>query len=130
VRNAAVVADQRFERPTDFDLASYWAESTAAFERDVERVEVTLRMDPSKMDLLREVCGDAAVRAAEQVTPPDADPDGWQVLRLRLDWPEEVPSRLLGLGVAGEVLEPATLRERVSHLARQVAARYAVTSLY
>jgi hypothetical protein len=124
------VSDLRFERPRDFDLASYWAEATAAFERDVERVEVTLRVDPTKLDVLTEMLGHTAVRSAVRLTLPEADPDGWQVLRLRLDWPNEVPGRLLALGAAAEVLAPEPLRDRVAQLAQQVVARYSSSSAH
>ena len=127
VRNATVVADERFERPEPFDLAAHWAESTAAFERDIDRLEVTLRVDPEMIHVLVDICGETAVRAAERLTLPGGDPDGWLVLRLRLDWPDEVPGRLLALGVAAEVLEPAPLRERVVDLAQRVAARYSAS---
>ena len=39
--------DARFERPDAFDLAAFWAESTAAYEASVARLEVTLRVDPT-----------------------------------------------------------------------------------
>src|SRR5436190_17624352 len=35
-----------FERPSAFDLAGYWAESAAAFERDVPRIAVVVRVRP------------------------------------------------------------------------------------
>jgi predicted DNA-binding transcriptional regulator YafY len=126
VKRASVV-DDRFERPDGFDLAAYWAESTAAFERDVDRVAVTLRVNPSRMWVLVDLAGERAVREAERLTPRDADPDGWETLRLKIDWPEEVPGRLLGLGEAAEVLEPADLREQVAALARRLANRYSPT---
>src|SRR5262249_43932639 len=36
--------DERVERPEDFDLATFWTESSAAYERDTPRIEVTLRL--------------------------------------------------------------------------------------
>ena len=50
---AATVSDERFDRPQDFDLAAFWTESTAAYERDAARIEVVLRIDPHALDLLR-----------------------------------------------------------------------------
>jgi predicted DNA-binding transcriptional regulator YafY len=119
----ADVTDERFDRPPDFDLPAFWAESTAAYERDTARVEVTLRIDPSAMGALADMAGASAVRAAEWLTPPEAD--GWQVLRLRMDWPHEVPARLVALGERAEVLQPPELRAEVAALARRVADRYA-----
>ncbi|HEY5488266.1 MAG TPA: WYL domain-containing protein [Candidatus Limnocylindrales bacterium] len=123
-RHAAAL-DERFQRPDGFDLATYWAESTAAYEEHAERIEITLRIAPAAIGILAELAGTAAMRQAERLTPPEADPDGWQVLRLRMDWPSEVPARLVALGADAELLEPADLRPQIAEIARQVAARYA-----
>ena len=40
----ATLLDDRVERPVGFDLAAYWQESSAAYERDVPTVEVTVRV--------------------------------------------------------------------------------------
>jgi predicted DNA-binding transcriptional regulator YafY len=121
---AATPTTERFDRPADFDLAAYWAESTAAYERDVERIDVRLRLNPTALHVLADVIGEGVVREAERLTPPEPDPDGWIHLLLRMDWPEEVPTRLLALGDLGEVLEPEHVRVRVAILTRQMAARY------
>ena len=112
-----------FERPSPFDLAGYWAESAAAFERDVPRIEVVVRVRPDRLDRLRSAVGHGVVADAEYLADPD--PDGWLRLRLRLDWPEEAPRRLLAAGRWVEVLEPAEVRARLADTARAVAARYA-----
>jgi predicted DNA-binding transcriptional regulator YafY len=118
--------DERFERPEAFDLASYWTESTAAYEREAPRVEVTLRIKPERLDRLRSAIGGAALESAERL--PDEDPDGWERWRVRLDWPPEVPGILLGLGPDMEVLAPPEIRARIEHLARGVVARYGASA--
>jgi predicted DNA-binding transcriptional regulator YafY len=123
VKQAIPIAE-RFERPADFELASYWAESTAAYERDIERIDVTLRVDPSATHALLDLLGESVFRAAERLTPPEPDPDGWIQLQVRLDYPDEVPSKLLALGQFGEVIGPPDTRRAVAALARQTAARY------
>jgi predicted DNA-binding transcriptional regulator YafY len=121
----AAPTDEWFVRSPEFDLASYWAASTVAYERDVPRQEVVVRIDPDFIGGLADLVGVQAIREAELLTPRDApDPDGWQHLRLRLDWPHEVPARLLALGDRLEALAPPALREQVASLARQVADRY------
>lgn len=125
----ATAVDERFRRPESFDLAAYWAESTAAYEEHAERIEITLRIAPAAIDILAELAGPAAVRAAERLTPVGGDPDGWEVLRLRMDWPNEVPARLVALGGDAELLEPAELRPRIAEIAQQVVARYTQPSL-
>jgi predicted DNA-binding transcriptional regulator YafY len=119
----AIPSTDRFERPADFDLASYWSESTAAYERDVPRVDVEVRVRPDRVDRLRDAVGGVAFNAAE--TLPDPDPEGWLRLRLRLDWPGDAARTLLSAGRWVEVLAPADIRARVASTARAVAARYA-----
>jgi predicted DNA-binding transcriptional regulator YafY len=117
--------DRRFERPAGFDLAAFWAETTAAYERETERIEVTLRIHPRQIGVLADLAGASAVRAAETIRLPDADPAGWPTLRLRMEWPSEAPARLLALGEMAEVLEPPELRQRIAELAGQAVRQYA-----
>jgi len=119
---AATTLDERVERPPDFDLATFWAESSAAYEREAARVDVTVRADPERLDHLRTAVGSQAVASAERIAV--ADPDGWIRLRLRLDWPDEVPARLLAAGASIEVLDPPEIRDRLARIARRVADRY------
>ncbi|TAK00805.1 MAG: WYL domain-containing protein [Chloroflexota bacterium] len=114
--------DERVARPPDFDLGAFWAESSAAYEREAARVDVTVRADPERLDHLRAAVGSRVVAAAERL--PAGDAEGWVHLRLRLDWPDEVPGRLLGAGASIEVIEPVEIRDRVARIARRVADRY------
>ncbi len=114
--------DERFERPDGFDLAAFWAESSAAYERDAPRIEVTVRVPEDRIWWLRRAVGGAAVDAAVRL--PDDDPDGWLRLRLRLDWPDEVPVQLLSAGPDVEVLEPPDVRQLMVEVSRAIAARY------
>ena len=121
----AELLDERFERPASFELASFWVESSTAYERDAARVEVTLRIRDDHLDWLRTAVGDGPVDAATVLAVDD--PDGWRHLRVRLDWPREVPGRLLGVGPDLEVLGPPEIRERMVSLARSILRRYGVT---
>ena len=120
----ATALEERFERPADFDLAAFWAESSAAYEREVPRVDVILRVDPDRLGHLRDAVGSGAVDAADRL--PEDDPAGWIRLRLRLDWPDEVPARLLAAGSSIEVLDPPEIRDRLVRIARRVLERYGV----
>jgi predicted DNA-binding transcriptional regulator YafY len=114
---------ESFVRPPDFDLPAYWAESIAAYERDTPRVEVTIRIDRRAIPLLADLVGERAVRDAELLD----ETDGWRRLRLSIDWPEEVPGRLVALGGDVEILEPVQLRDRAVDLARGLIERHAVS---
>jgi predicted DNA-binding transcriptional regulator YafY len=115
-----------FERPPGFDLAEHWRVSIDAYERSAPRVDLEVRVDARAIGILADVVGERAVRAAERIGPPDAD--GWQRLRLTVDWPEEVPGRLVALGDRLEVLEPAEIRAAVIATAERVVDRYRTIS--
>lgn len=112
----AEMLDERFERPEGFDLSTYWASSIAAYEADLPRITVTLRVDGTQMRRLADMVGGGAVDRAVELGPPD--PDGWRHLRLEIEWPEDAAARLVGMGDAVEVLEPAELRDEVLAIAR------------
>ena len=121
---AAEPSDERFERPAEFDLAAYWAESAAAYERDVPRIAVDVRVHPDRIGQLEDAVGYRTVAAAERLDDPEPDPDRWLHLRLRLDWPDEAPRVLVAAGAWVEVLAPPDVRARVAATARAVAGRY------
>ena len=98
--------DERFERPDGFDLAAFWAESSAAYEREAPRIEVTVRIRRGPDRRLRGRSS-AIGPSTPPIELPAEDPDGWRHLRLRLDWPEEVPGRLLGRGPGPRGPRPA-----------------------
>jgi predicted DNA-binding transcriptional regulator YafY len=123
----ARLLDDQFARPDDFDLAGFWTESSAAYERDAPRVEVLVRVNPERIGRLTGLIGERAMSAAERVDT--ADPDGWPHFRFRLEWPTEVPPILFAMGGDLEVLSPADVRSRVVETAMGVAQRYgAMTS--
>ena len=110
-----------FERPAAFDLAAHWRESIDAYERDAPTVEVVVRVRAGAVGLLHDLVGSRAIRDATD--EPEPDP-AWRRLRLRVEWPDEVPGRLLALGDAGEVVWPPEIRGRAVELAERVVARY------
>jgi predicted DNA-binding transcriptional regulator YafY len=119
----AVPTGESFERPAGFDLATHWTDSIAAYERATPRVAVTVRVDPRALGVLADLVGERALRRAERLD--EADPDGWYRLRIDVDWPEEVPGRLLAVGGALEILDPPEVRDRVLALARGAIDRHA-----
>lgn len=118
----ATLLDERVERPAGFDLAAYWAESSAAYERDVPTVAVTVRVPADRRWRIADAFGQATLDAAEHLDEPD--PEGWEHLRLSLSWPDEVPGKLLSIGSSLEVLHPAEIRERVMATANRIVERY------
>jgi predicted DNA-binding transcriptional regulator YafY len=122
----AAPLEERFERPEGFDLGAYWAESSAAYERQAPRLALDVRVRGDRLGVLRSLVGASAMAAAEQVGEPDDL--GWVRLKLRVEWPDEAPRTLLGMGPDLEVIEPAGVRERLAELARETVARYVPSS--
>jgi predicted DNA-binding transcriptional regulator YafY len=109
-------------RPPRFDLAAYWSESIAAYEREAPRIDVTLRVRRDARRWLEDVLDASVIATAVEL--PDPDPDSWRRVRITMDWPREAAGRLLALGGAIEVLEPPELRRQIAELATEAAARY------
>jgi len=123
-RVARVAAlDERFERPESFDLGAFWTESSAAYERDTPRIDVTLRLPGERLPRLHGVVGDRAYETIVRLDEPD--PDGWVRLRITLDWPNEVVPQVLAIGPDCECIAPVEMRERLASQAARLAARYA-----
>lgn len=122
---AAELLEGRFERPADFDLSSYWIESSAAYEREVPRLEVVVRVDPAHLGELPDYIGEASMATAERLD--EDDPDGWTRLRLRVSYPRDAPGRLLGMGPHLEVIAPIDVRDTVVSLARGALARHGIS---
>jgi len=118
----ATPSPERFDRPADFDLPGYWVESSAAYEREAPRLEVEVRVAPDRVGDLMELVGREPVVSAQRLD--GSDPDGWERLRLRLPWPEEVAARLVGMGESLEVLAPPEVREQLLQLARGALRRH------
>ena len=119
VRDAELL-EERVERPTGFDLAAYWAESSAAYERESRAIEVIVRIP-------RTAVADRPTSSADDARTADGStsriPTAGRACGC-LSWPEEVPASLLVVGSGIEVLEPTEIRDRVIATARRMVERY------
>jgi predicted DNA-binding transcriptional regulator YafY len=114
----ATVLDWPADRPADFDLVAYWKSSTQEYENGWPRLEAVLRLEPRTAAWMRTWRPTSPVEGGEA-----ADPDGWITLRVPFDHPGEACFFVLGLGPRVDVIEPASLRERVTAEAAAVVAR-------
>ena len=121
VRDATPL-EERIARPEGFDLAAYWAESSAAYEQSTPTITVDVRIARDRLWRLASVFGRSAVEAAERLEA--GDPPELVRLRMTLAWPDEAPGLLLAVGPSLEVLEPREVREKVVKLAERVVERY------
>ena len=114
-----------FVRPDGFDLTAYWAASSVQFEEQMLRIEVTARLSPTGVAMLRRVLEPAAGRAAQAaVAEADTDPDGWVRLLMPMESFDVAYHELLRLGADVEVLEPVELRQRLVATAHAMSQRY------
>ncbi|MFI0481154.1 helix-turn-helix transcriptional regulator [Actinomadura sp. 9N215] len=114
----------RFDRDEDFDLAAHWREQAAAFVRSMLREEVTVRLSPAGLRILRYAVEPyAARRAAEDAGEPDGK--GWVVTTLPVESLTVAASELTRFGAEVEVLAPPELRERMAEGAARLAELYA-----
>ncbi|MER7164828.1 YafY family protein [Micromonospora sp. NPDC000207] len=120
------VSGRTFDRDPGFDLGAYWREQAETFLRGMLAEQVTVRVSPVGLRMLRHVVdapfvNDEAVAAAG---PPDVD--GWSVLRLPVESVAVAYHQLLRLGPEVEALDPPELRELFTDAVRRWATRYAV----
>jgi predicted DNA-binding transcriptional regulator YafY len=116
------MSDEVCVRPEAFDLAAYWAESSAHFIANLPRYPVTVRVAPDAVAYM----GAGRYIRMEQAGPPDAE--GWIPFHLLFQIQEEACGYVLSFGAKMEVLEPQELREKVIGLAESVVAFYAKSS--
>jgi predicted DNA-binding transcriptional regulator YafY len=145
-RLASVIArSEPFERPAEFDLTTYWSASSVQFEEQMLRLDVTARLSPAGVGMLRRVLEPAAGRAAlaalagrwartepgpgperagEPAVEPAVEPGGWVEVVMPMESLEVAFHELLRLGAEVEVLAPVELRERLMATAHAMSARY------
>jgi predicted DNA-binding transcriptional regulator YafY len=116
---AVDITDEPCVRPPEFDLAAYWARSSAEFVANLPRYPATVRAAP---DALPRVWIPGSYAQVQRVGEPEAD--GWRTLELLLETEEEACSYVLGFGARVTVVAPAELRERVVRAAREIVALY------
>lgn len=120
---AAAATGAHFARNDGFDLAAFWAQRAAEFERGLLAETVTVRLSPAGLRLLRMCVEPVAYRAAaDSAGPPDAD--GWVTVALPSESVRVAYTQLLALGPEAEIVAPPELRALVADAAERTAARY------
>jgi predicted DNA-binding transcriptional regulator YafY len=119
----AVVLDEPFARPADFDLGAWWAKASRDYELATYRGSATIRLSPrgrSNVDLL----GPYVVRAVEK-TATRPDRKGWIRCTIPVESPESGIRELMRLGDDVEVISPPALRTQLAETLRRTLGRYA-----
>jgi predicted DNA-binding transcriptional regulator YafY len=117
------VRDERYVRPPDFDLAGYWREWTARYERDVYRGQARVRMTVAALEFTQYVFPPEMSRAA-RAAAGEPDEHGWLETTVPIESVKHAHTELLKLGAEVEVLAPAELRERLTATAHALARLY------
>ncbi|RVW09989.1 YafY family transcriptional regulator [Prescottella agglutinans] len=116
--DAAHVLDEAARRPGSFDLASWWAESQAEFDRALLRFPCRVRLSSYAWRRLPSVVGEEAAK----VTPSEPDERGWVTVDLMLEAEEVALDQFFALGPGIEVLEPVSLRVALGEAALRTAS--------
>lgn len=113
------VTPQTFEKPADFNLEAYGANSVSGVVHGEANVEVTVRFSPV---VAKAAAAASPIAQNRTVVPRD---DGGVDITYRVADPLEIVRWSLGWGAEAEVLAPAEARGTAADIARQIAARYA-----
>ncbi|MFE2615750.1 helix-turn-helix transcriptional regulator [Micromonospora chalcea] len=119
----AEATGERYERDDGFDLAAYWREWTARYERDVYRDQARIRLTVAALEFMPYVFPPEMSRAA-RAGAGEPGPDGWLETTVPIESVRHAHAELLKLGAEVEVLAPAELRDRFT------ATAHALTRLY
>lgn len=121
---SAEVEDGRVERPADFELAAWWAESSARFDRSVLRATVRLRLSPRAARRLPRILDQVAAQEALAAAGPP-DEDGWLTVDVLVESATIAGDQLLALGGHVEALDPPELRAQLAAEGDAMARRNA-----
>jgi predicted DNA-binding transcriptional regulator YafY len=112
---SAQLTDENFERPRDFDLDTYWSQSSRQYEGMMERFPVTIRIAPDALDMV-----------TQYWRPVNIENDGSSCV-VRFDFPGRAPAihQLLAWGDTATLVDPRDLADEIVTLARTVLEHYA-----
>jgi predicted DNA-binding transcriptional regulator YafY len=112
---------ERFDRPDEFDLATYWSQSIVAYERDRPRYMATFRCPRDDLNALGDVVGR---HMAEATVADDPAMPGYLLVRIPFEWRDEAQAVAFGTCNVTDVVDPPELRAAVLRAARAVLIRH------
>lgn len=116
----AEVLPERALIPDDFDLASYWEQSSSTFKSNVPNYVATFWVAPEVYPRLP-----FAGRFARVTETAETDARGWRKAIVGFDVEEMACEYAVSFGFNIEVIEPATLREKVIRMIDATVRFYA-----
>lgn len=114
------VGDETFERPADFELATWWQASLQRFERELRPGVATLRLTAEGQRQLAE----QGRYAAQAVAAAGVDEQGLARVRLPIESVAQAARLVLSLAPEAQVLAPPELRAQVAAWAARLARQH------
>lgn len=115
---SAVPAEQTFERPPGFDLATHWASACERFFATRPAYPVRLRVQAPAVHRLSWAPGTTITEVAEPA-------DGWSDVTMTFENAFEAATHLLGMAGDAVVVAPDELRDRIRTAADRLARLHA-----
>ncbi|MFD9216640.1 helix-turn-helix transcriptional regulator [Streptomyces sp. NPDC059544] len=119
----AVLSDEVFERPGDFDLGAYWTSYLGDFRSRRYTGTATIRLSPRGRRRLPDNLPTEVVRAVESTATAVGD-EGWFEAVIPTESTEHACGELLRLGIDVEVIAPAELRRAMADTVGVLARAY------
>ncbi|MFD7284655.1 helix-turn-helix transcriptional regulator [Streptomyces sp. NPDC059863] len=119
----AVLSDERFSRPGDFDLGAYWASYLDDFQTRRYTGTATIRLSPRGRGRLPDNVSPEVVRAVDTTASAVGD-DGWVEAVIPTESTEHACGELLRLGIDVEVVAPPELRRAMADTVGVLARAY------
>ncbi|WP_431772508.1 helix-turn-helix transcriptional regulator [Streptomyces cucumeris] len=121
----AVLSDERFNRPPEFDLGAYWTSYLDDFEARRYTGTATIRLSPRGRHRLPDNVPPEVVRAVDS-TATAVGEDGWIEADIPIESIDHACGELLRLGLDVEVVSPAELRQTMTVTVGVLARAYGV----
>ncbi|TXS50000.1 helix-turn-helix transcriptional regulator [Streptomyces sp. t39] len=119
----ATVADERFDRPADFDLGAYWTAYLDDFRTRRHTGTATIRLSPHGRTRLPDNVPEDIVRAVDRTATTVGD-TGWIEAVIPTESTDHACGELLRLGADVEVLGPPALRRAMAGIVNALAVAY------
>ncbi|MFI8850027.1 helix-turn-helix transcriptional regulator [Streptomyces sp. NPDC053499] len=119
----AVLSDERFDRPQDFDLGAYWTSYLDDFQTRRYTGTATVRLSPEGRRRLPDNVPPEVVRAVDSTATAVGD-EGWIEAVIPTESTEHACGELLRLGIHVEVVAPAELRRAMADTVGVLARAY------
>lgn len=115
----AKVEQETFQRPADFNLATYWEQSQVSFVQKLPKYDVHVEIHPAIIQRIT-----FTDKFVKMIKKGDANRDQWIPATLRFDHEQEAIAFLLGFANKIKVLSPKDLPKKIVSLAKSVIDFY------